>query len=114
MRQGHGLRHHSDLYTRNTELCRALRETAESFSCGGVMACFSPIAVEIETLKKEFENCTELSLRVCLALEVQAKLREMNRLLDQTRPRLSGFYTASGSVLLLRSVRRVQADSGRR
>lgn len=42
---------------------------------------FSTIAVEIETLKKEFENCAELSLRLCLVREMQTRLNEMEQLL---------------------------------
>lgn len=49
---------------------------------------FFTITVEFETLKKEFDNTSELGLRHCLLFEMQSKLLEMNELLDRACDRL--------------------------
>lgn len=44
---------------------------------------FSTVTVEFETLRTEFVNCGDWSLRQCLLQEMQSKLIEMDLLLER-------------------------------
>ena len=58
-------------------------ERQVSDNCG-----FLTVAVEFETLKQEFANCVDWSLRQCLLQEMQSKLNQADLLLERAYKRL--------------------------
>lgn len=55
---------------------------------GSVNCGFLTVAAEFETLKREFANCVDWSLRQCLLQEMQSKLNQADLLMECAYKRL--------------------------